>query len=1236
MIYAVFISQLRSKSWSDELSDLQQNLRGSLDIMSADFIKADSISVLMNSPDCPWDPYNPGIANNFIILVGNLTESSGKSWVAYYTLKDNGTVGPVSTQFPGTLYRETGAFNAVDPSNTQVIQFPSIAKSQVGYTCSANNFATPIVMANNITSFNMEYLNRQGNPVEPLSYATASETRSVSITLKGSTSRPNPNNNTKLERSLTGRISLRNAWQFAGSGCGMLSFSITPLNVAFCNPPGDVSNFDIALCNLNGIAMGGTVEMYPKQGQPVNITGTNIVSVGTSAFLTIANPPANTVCDGAWKGSGSIAAYNPSAMPAGSGLEIVARWKPTNCAYDIVTSRGISVKAGLANKVALTRDNTNTLRACPSGGCADTVTFQARVTDMCNNPVGNGNTVTFASSGGGSFSPASATTDDASYASSTYTPPDLITSSTSTITAALQGSTATITNDVSLTHCNPSILTAVSDPFSISDTACPSRTNHVKFKVYDACNNHVLTDQLSNLSATTTLGTVTIVNSGTTGIYNANFITDSSCGDAAAGTITISHASIGSSLSAPITLTQCEMPGLDVVAADPKTVPAGCDCNLSDPSTYALITATLRGPHPDSCTPWAGVYANYTFEVDNQTHTANTPGYEGGNTTALVNTSTGTATVKLCGKSSTTPAPSVGDVLKVKAKAAIKYTAGGPVGQTHDDDAYTDLNVNRVTVVAPTITARFMDSTYSTALTNHPLPCSGTSTVYFEVRDCAATTGSISAVVNSINAEDGSLRDSEAVTLTGSSGVYNGSLNVSSEYSAFDSSVLNTVGYDNITLYYNNASNGTSKTASIRASGFNEQFDSGDISAWTISASHDTPRWHIVNTPSGDKSMVYNDGTGYSDGDFNNSATNYGELITPSFNLYDRSNVALSFLTTADTEYSSLLYSLNYQSPSNTYDRRSIYISKNDGSNWTLIEPSGFESSNTKILSMGTKWFTSGYYYRVYLPLSALPAEWDNQTVKLKFRFYSSDSAYNDYKGWMLDNVLVKCTNLFSSTSSPSAPSISGTTISASTVRLTWDTIAGASGYYVAVSNGVIVDDVVKVTAQNCAVAGKFCYEYSTPIWNGLVGHSVFFNASSYNSSDFVSARSNTYRDESATTLAPPTLTCTQKLATGVLKNMIKSYGVVKTLDSVVVSGAMVNFDADGDLGNEDAWGLLTLASGKFCGDNETADVSPAGVNNSPFGNSEGVTGTATASMSGLLTSQPTSFTAGTDACACP
>lgn len=664
LLYSIFISQLRAKTWQDQITEMQQGIRGGMDLMLSDLLKADAI-------------YNTsGICNTAISLGIN-------SETITYIL--NGT----------TLERWS--------SDT--------GKAEV---------------SDDIIGLSIDCYDRTGHLMELVNASSISSVRRMKVSLTGRTANPNPDTGEYLGRTILSSTEMRNLYQVSGTGCGMLKFTLSPTIVAFCDPPGEVANITMQLCELDGTALGGTVEIYPRVPLPLSIEGENVTIVNGIARLTIPSPSvANTLCSDADApvGTAIVNATDPSELSAGTGVEMVSKWTPEECDYDIVTSRSLNIEAGDPYDFEYLTFSPDTLDACQSENQS---TVTAEVVDNCGNPI-SGETVTMSIvSDDGTKGVLSSVTDntDGTY-TALYNAGTLAQEVTieAIDTGIVNDTDESITNAITLEPHDPAQFALVSGSPIVKDE-CPNNTSIVEFKVQDACGNTVTENQTESLSSTTDRGSMGAINAVGAGVYNTPYYTPVACGPGAAEgvyNVTVSHTDIGSDLTVPLTLNKCPAPGVNLNLAT-NTLPAGC------PDNTISVTATIL---KNTCEP-DPTPANVTFEVKNDTSGAGygdlsprNGRFDNDEALRTVYTETGSASALL---NPGEAAP--GDVLTVHAVANIT-----PYGEA----SYTS-NEFTVDITNSTSSGDFYtDGTFTTPAVYYNAPTItpvGTEIMYLEVRDC--------------------------------------------------------------------------------------------------------------------------------------------------------------------------------------------------------------------------------------------------------------------------------------------------------------------------------------------------------------------------------------------------------------------------------------------------------------------------------------------------------------------
>ncbi|PIV52747.1 MAG: hypothetical protein COS17_07525, partial [Elusimicrobia bacterium CG02_land_8_20_14_3_00_37_13] len=157
---------------------------------------------------------------------------------------------------------------------------------------------------------------------------------------------------------------------------------------------------------------------------------------------------------------------------------------------------------------------------------------------------------------------------------------------------------------------------------------------------------------------------------------------------------------------------------------------------------------------------------------------------------------------------------------------------------------------------------------------------------------------------------------------------------------------------------------------------YGEDFDSG-AEGWTFNQSSDTVKWHITSyrNYSQYQSLQYSTGTYSEPGTYDNNLTNWGECISPAFNM--PIGTELQFKSWSETEGGI------------TYDKRLVYISTDNGTYWVSV------STITDPL-------------KAWIVVSSGTLDYSGSQCKIKFLFHSIDNVGNDYEGWYIDNVFVR------------------------------------------------------------------------------------------------------------------------------------------------------------------------------------------------------------------------------------
>jgi adhesin/invasin len=288
----------------------------------------------------------------------------------------------------------------------------------------------------------------------------------------------------------------------------------------------------------------------------VTDAGGNLVSGATVAFAATAGGGSITPASGTTDANGIATASFKMGAVAG-----------TNTATATVT--GVTPVAFTATSVAgsasaITKSSTDPTSAVVSSS----TTISAKVTDAGGNPVA-GTTVTFAvTAGGGSVSPASATTNSSGIATSSFTMGNLV--GTNTATASMSGVATPVTFTTITTPGTASSITK-----SGTDPTAPvvASSNNVSVKVTDAAGN-VVPGQSVTFAVTAGGGTVTPASATTDslGVATASFKVGSTVGT---NTATASLTGV----TTPVTFTLATVAGpistLTKVGTDPTSVIAG-------------------------------------------------------------------------------------------------------------------------------------------------------------------------------------------------------------------------------------------------------------------------------------------------------------------------------------------------------------------------------------------------------------------------------------------------------------------------------------------------------------------------------------------------------------------------------------------------------------------------------------------------------------------------------------
>jgi len=149
----------------------------------------------------------------------------------------------------------------------------------------------------------------------------------------------------------------------------------------------------------------------------------------------------------------------------------------------------------------------------------------------------------------------------------------------------------------------------------------------------------------------------------------------------------------------------------------------------------------------------------------------------------------------------------------------------------------------------------------------------------------------------------------------------------------------------------------------------NENFDDSVANGWTLNG-----MWHLTSRRSNTatKSLWYGQ---ESTGNYDNGATHTGTATTGTVTVPSTAP-KLSFKSWYQTEGGI------------TYDQMFVEVSNNGGTSWTSL---------LQVTDTMSQWNTE------HLSLSS----YAGQNIKLRFRFDTIDSAFNNYEGWYVDDVQV-------------------------------------------------------------------------------------------------------------------------------------------------------------------------------------------------------------------------------------
>ncbi len=741
LIYSIFISQVQTSTWRARIAERGQNLKAAMNVMTGDLMRADGIE------------YTSGLCNTTVSL------TIGSETLTYYKTGD-------------ALIR-----NSTDTGQT--------------------------TLAENITDLGFECFDRSGNGMLNVNATSAIEVRRVSIALTGETAKPRPGTTTKAKQTITSSVELRNIPQTAGKGCGVLYFDLTPKEVSFCNPPGNQATISIYLCDLKGQAMGGTVKIFPREPQPVTIQGASVTQVDNTAVLEISDPGSGIDCkDATTEGIALVNATAASALPAGTGIEMVAVWRPSECTYDITTSRSLSVAQGEPYKYEAGLEIFPAiLNACQS---TQQAVLNATVLDNCENGI-SGQTVAFdvLDSGGNivtgdpDWGDISNVTDmgdglyTALYNAGNVARPVELQAYTASI---VNTSNQTVTNTVTLQSNEPYRLDLISPSGGSANLLnCLNFDTDVTFDIRDECSNIVTTDELSNLSAWVTsgwdpdpgvpggMGPITKDGNNYSAIYNTS---TTNCGPTESRKIYVEHADISDpsrNIEVFLNLEQCPYPGVVVNVESPARLNAGCPSQAESKKVTAQILTS--DPMTGACEPAADP-ADVTFELRSVGHDGLNQGWgstaprngrfldETGTVGLATRTRSANSGLAITNVIAWDAEP--GDRLYVHATADIE-----PYG--HAEYVSSEYAID---IVNSASTLRFLDSSFSDPVDLYDVPdlvpTAETGNVFVELSDCDEN-GNIN-VVNSVSVDldsfvASSLINSLTVTLnetSANSGIFNG------------------------------------------------------------------------------------------------------------------------------------------------------------------------------------------------------------------------------------------------------------------------------------------------------------------------------------------------------------------------------------------------------------------------------------------------------------------------------
>src|SRR5262249_49345557 len=171
---------------------------------------------------------------------------------------------------------------------------------------------------------------------------------------------------------------------------------------------------------------------------------------------------------------------------------------------------------------------------------------------------------------------------------------------------------------------------------------------------------------------------------------------------------------------------------------------------------------------------------------------------------------------------------------------------------------------------------------------------------------------------------------------------------------------------------------------------FSDSFEAG-LASWIVDGSDGVggpPLWHLSSHRAGSPSHALYYGR-EATLTYNTGARNFGSIVSPP--------IDLPGLTAATLSFSHLLRSEGL-SP---FDQASVSVTTDEGLSFSVVYATSFPTPGDGLQP-------------VTVDLSAFAGS----RIRLKFSFDTLDSLYNDFEGWVLDDVSVSA----SSEPDPSAP----------------------------------------------------------------------------------------------------------------------------------------------------------------------------------------------------------------------